>query len=212
MADVSATTDVNTVAAVASAVAAAFSAGAAFLTWLAQVRQIRESVRPELVIDDWVREVDPLTGLDSIKFSSLKNVGRGAAKNLIVNSFALADDDRPTHIADTIRVPSIAAGEVIAVDGRISLLWKAVPKISQGSKFLGVNITLLYWDSVGVRHKTLTNLLVVADPSTSAVANQVAPGVGFGHFQIESVPVWRLQFRRRFSQIPLFGRLLRADA
>ncbi len=193
--------DTNTLAAISSAVAAAFSAAAALLSWRAQVRQVRESVRPELLLSGWIREKDSASGLDAIRFQVLSNVGRGTAKNVVLNAHAMADDGRATYEMSTRTVPSIPEGGHFEINGTILLWWNAVSNLGQGPKSLSLNVRIRFWDSVGVRHDTTVMLCVFEDANMPYGGTLVAPGVGFKHLDVRSESVWWLQLRRRFGKL-----------
>jgi len=62
-----------------SAIAASFSALSSFLIMLIHRRNLLESVRPELILDDWSRlaEGEGDTTHDVLVFTAVRNVGRG---------------------------------------------------------------------------------------------------------------------------------------
>lgn len=163
--------------------------------------QVRQSVRPELLLSGWVREVEPATGLDSIRFQVLSNVGRGVAKNVVLNANAMADDGRATYEMSTTTVPSIPAAGHFEINGTILLRWNAVSNLSQGPKSLSLNVRIRFWDSVGVRHDTTVMLCVFEDANMPYGGTLVAPGVGFKHLDVRSESVWWLQLRRRFGKL-----------
>ena len=193
--------DANTFAAVCSAIAAAFSALAALLSWRVQVRQVRESVRPDLLLSGWIRENDPASGLDSIKFQFLSNVGRGHALKILLDAHARADDDRMTYGMGTARVPILEAGNQSNINGTIRLHWNAVPNLGHGQKMLPLDVSIRCLDSVGVHHVTTVTLTVFEDIGTVWGGASLAPGVGYMNRDVRSESVWWLQLRRRFGKL-----------
>jgi hypothetical protein len=69
-----------------SAVAATFSALSSWLIWRTQRRNLLESVRPEIMLDQWVRRSlgEAEHKHEQLIFSELKNIGRGSALHLYV--------------------------------------------------------------------------------------------------------------------------------
>jgi hypothetical protein len=199
-------------AAIASAVAAAFSALAAFMTWHTQVRQLRESVRPELAISDWSRCDDTVHNLDIVRFSKIKNVGRGAARNIVISSFGLGEDGRPTSMMNRLDLPTIAAGETADVECCLILQWGPVAKHGPGSKVMPTFIRVRCWDSVGVRHDATTHLILFQKPVQQPIQNYLADGIGFSHYESKSESVRHLKLKRWAAELPGMSWLQGCDA
>jgi hypothetical protein len=103
-----------------SAVAATFSATSSLMMWRIHRRNLLESFRPGLVLDDWHREFGPgaYVRTDTVSFRKIKNLGRGAALNVVIDvpwnaEFAL------------VRLPMIGSGESVTVDGSMRFKWTA---------------------------------------------------------------------------------------
>jgi len=80
-----------------SAVAASFAALSAFLTMRIHRRNFIESVRPELVLEDWTRTEQRS---DTITFRRIRNVGRGPAFRIMLNCHVEAGN-RPQAVCSS---------------------------------------------------------------------------------------------------------------
>jgi hypothetical protein len=143
-----------------------------------------------------------------LSFQKIKNVGKGVALHVYLQCFHTVQDE-PTAVLSTVRLPIIAANEEVQVDGEITLLWKNVDEHSAGSKFLGINLKILCWDSHGMRYETNYDLMAVELSANATVSDQIAPGVGLGtrHTIVRSGR--RLRLRGRLQRIPLLRRAFR---
>jgi hypothetical protein len=200
---------VNVSAAVWSAVAGTSAALAALLLWRTEQKSFRHSARPELVLGGWQR-LQVSDGPERIAFSMIENVGRGPALHVHINSFSLADDDRPKTVMSTIRESLIAAGSHVKVEGVISIWWSNVAG-SPGSKLAPISIDMLCWDTTGVRYRTEYQLMLVETPHRVGLADAVAPGVMLAGRTVTQAPVWRLKVTRSLSKVPLLRRYFRSQ-
>jgi hypothetical protein len=203
---------VNVWAAAWSAIAATFAAIAAVLLWRTEQQSFRHSARPELVLAGWQRFQDTSGGFgpERIAFSTIENVGRGPALHVHINSFSIADDDRPKTVMSTIRESLIATGSRVTVQGVISIWWNNVAG-SPGSKSVPISIDMLSWDTTGIRYCTKYKLLVVELSPHVVVADAIAPGVILATRTVTQAPVWRLKLNRSLSKVPLLGRCFRSE-
>jgi len=200
----------NNAAAIWSAVAALFAALSSFLIMLIQRRNLLESARPELVLTGWSRKP---RGQDAgehevISFQTIKNVGRGAALHVILDSHQQAAE-RPTAILSTTRLAILASNEASEVNGEILIWWKNVAADHKGFKHLPITVTALCWDSRGMRHETRYSLLAVELGGNVGVADAIAPGVMLGSRTTTTRPVWLLKLSSQLRRVPLLGRLFR---
>lgn len=194
-------------AAVWSAIAASFSALAAYLSWRAQIKTLKHTFRPELVLSGWKRtSVTDASGPELI-FSEVKNTGRDTALHVFINVFERTSDGRPMAMAGSVSVPSLAPNEVARVDGGIVVFWQNVTSSLLATKMLGLRVTIHYWDHLGSRHTGTASLVIMQDPS-QPVGNvaQVAPGVYLQSFSTVSTPVWQLKLRALVNRIPFIRR------
>ena len=191
-----------------SAIAASFAAISSFLILRTQKLSLRESARPELILTGWSRESGAGNGNrpEKISFTAIQNIGRGTALHVHVNSFSLADDQRPTFVMSTIRSPTIAPNTDVKVEAEILIWWNNVPGPVR-SKSLPVNIEIHCWDTIGFRHQTRYELLVVQTLDTMHVSDPIAPGIMLGTRTTSSSPVWRLKLSRNLKGIPVLGKL-----
>ncbi|MEP7151469.1 MAG: hypothetical protein ABI856_07165 [Nitrospira sp.] len=114
-----------TIAALWSAVAASFSALAALVAMLIQHRNLLESVRPELVLVGWGRlpRGNGDAAHEVVTIKSIKNVGRGAALHVHLDSMYMIDN-RPVAVLSTKRLSILAPNESVELGGEISLWWQ----------------------------------------------------------------------------------------
>lgn len=193
-----------------SAVAASFAALTAFLTMLIARRNLLESARPELVLNGWDRRLEGQgdTTRDVIRFETIRNVGRGAAFNIILNATNQVEN-RPTAVMSTTTIPILASNETYTADGQIILWWKNVPSEVPG-KHLFINVVAYCWDARGYRHVTKHQLVVVELSQTVSVSDGVAPGVSLYRRTVTTRPVWILKACRALARIPLLGKQFRS--
>jgi len=197
-------------AALWSALAATFAAIATFLLWRTEHQSFRHSARPELVLTGWKRnaESNSVTGPEKIAFSAIQNVGRGPALHVHINSFSVADDDRPMTVMGTLHESIIPMNSPARVDGGISVWWKNVAG-SPGSKSVPISIDMFCWDTTGMRYRTEYKLLVVELSPTVQVADAIAPGVMLMTRTVTTAAVWRLRLNRQLSKVPVIGKAFR---
>jgi hypothetical protein len=81
-----------------SAIATSFATFSSFLLMLIQRQNFAESIRPELVLIGWTRSVEGEGNAahDVIAFQTIKNVGRGAAFNIMLGLKAISDNSFDT--------------------------------------------------------------------------------------------------------------------
>ena len=106
----------------------------------------------------------------------------------------------------TSRVPVIPKGEKVPVDNVISICWENVVADEAGRKNLSVQIKILYWDIIGIRHAKSYNLFVVENIENTHVSHSIAPGIMLTPLITNSTPVWKLKLYRMISHLPLVGK------
>lgn len=205
-------TEPENAAAVWSAVAATFAALAAFLSWRAQITTLRHSFRPDIVVAGWSRHEGTDSQPEQLCFSVIKNAGRDSARQVLVNAAGKADDGRQTYVAGTVNIASLSAGEEVNVDGSIFLMWRHVRKSGPLGKLLPIQIKVLSWDALAVRHATTISLIAMESPD-SQLGNsfRVAPGIYLTSQITQSVPVWRLKVRHTLQRVPILRGLVGSD-
>lgn len=189
--------------AVWSAVAATFAALSSFLIMLIQRRNLLEAARPELVLTGWSREAkgNDEDAYEVISFRTIRNVGRGVALNVILNSFPEKLDRFPAVMLSTLRVPILAANESEEINGGIAVWWKDVDANGAGPKCLLIRVEILCWDSRGMRHQTLYSLFAVNEPTRLCMSDAIAPGVSLSSRRTVTRPVWWLNLRERVERL-----------
>lgn len=183
-----------------SATAAVASAVAAFLMWRTSLQSFRQSARPELVISGWSRKTSDLDNIDKINFTSIKNAGSGVALHVHMNSFMLADDNRPQAVMSTIRESVISPGQSITSVGEISIYWNNITG-TPGSKYLSVGIELFCLDTTGVRYDTKYNLFIVQLGGNQYLQDEIANGVMLQTRSVSYKAVWYLKVISKVRKI-----------
>jgi hypothetical protein len=186
--------------AVWSAIAASFAALSSLLIMLIQRRALLESARPELVLTGWSRcaRGNGDAAHEVISFRMIRNVGRGVAMNLFLNSDS--DRARPNATLSTKRIPILAANEELAVNGEILVWWKNVKADANGCRFLPITVTILCRDSRGMRHETQYRLFAVEGPLVGVV-DEIAPGVMLSSRRTVTRPVCWLKALGRAQRL-----------
>jgi len=181
-----------------SAIAAFLSLFVACLMLIYQSRTYREQARPELIISDFKRTKNERTGNDQISFSRIKNVGKGSALHMSVNSFHLACDDRATAIMASYQSPIVSIGEEVVADCSIDLFWQHITG-KPGSKSISIPIDILCWDTTGVRYHTKYYLHASEILSNNFYASEVADKLMLGARSVVIQPVWLLKFKQKLK-------------
>lgn len=196
-------------AAMWSAVAASFAALSSFLIMLIQRRMLHESLRPEVVLDDWTRAVEGPA--DTVVFSKIKNVGRGAAFNVMVSGFVnKTADNKPTSILSATRLPLVAPNESVDVKGEITIFWS---NIEGPRKHALLKVRVLCWDSKSDRRYDTQYVLFVTptDGSWGISHEMVAPWV-MSHDRVTKVRwVKWLKLLAAFRRVRVVGKWLPED-
>ncbi len=167
------------------------------MIFLIQRGNLRESVRPELVLTDWERHVEGegTAAREVLCVRNIRNVGRGAAMHVLINLDRSGDP--PTATLGTISRPIVAPDGVSQIDAQISLWWKNA-ELLQGTKHIHINLLIFCWDSRGRRHETRYSMLVVELRENVVWAtNSIAPGVVLGSRRVTSRSVWFLKLSNR---------------
>lgn len=159
-------------------------------------RNLLEAARPELVLTDWSRE-DVTHGevhYEVVKFRKIRNIGRGIALGVYMNC-SLNAGRYPIAVMSTIRVPVLAAGEELEVDGSITIWWKnAEPH--EGVKWIAPAISMLSWDARNMRHETTYRLFISSNVAGGLSPSTLAPGIDLSSRSTVSRPVWALKSAR----------------
>jgi len=199
-------------AAIWSAVAASFAAIAAFLTWLAQIKTLHHTFRPEIALSGWSRDFDPTSGIERISFRLIKNIGRDSARQIVVNASDTVGD-RPTHVLSTLMLPSLFAGESSNVEASIGLNWVNVAPRGPAGMLMFIDVSIWYWDALNVRHITTISLLVTQDLKANVSGSpRLAPGLYASGISTKSEQVWSLKLRRSLARLPIVGKRFRNGA
>ena len=103
------------------------------------------------------------------------------------------NENLPTAILPTVRLPILAANEMSNVNGEIAVWWKNVNPDAQGHKHLPITVVILCWDSRGMRHEIRYNLLAVESSTNVGMTDAIAPGVMLGTRTSVTRPVWLLK-------------------
>lgn len=196
-----------TTAAVWSTAVATVSAISAFVALSVTRTSLRQSVKPELHLDDWCRSIVQRghAHIEVLRISTLKNVGRGVAMHVYMNLERSMRYRTPLAFMSTVTLPLIAAGESRAVEIEIPLLWENVKEKGRSGKSLNLRISVLCSDTINRRHETTFDFVVIEKPPANIVANVVAPGVALTMRSPSSRSVRALYVQRLVSRIPGLG-------
>lgn len=178
-----------------SAVAATFAALSSLLNVRIQRRNFLESVRPELVLEEWSRnpnKTDP--DKETIHFRKIRNVGRGAALHVFIGADGKSGAAQVAFMHQ-VGLPIIAPNDGAAVNGSIRIFWKDVVPNRDGQKFVTLHISMHCIDSHGLRHEIHYRLGAIERRDDAAVANAIAPGLMLVHRRTTAVPSWRVKLR-----------------
>jgi hypothetical protein len=171
-----------------SAVAAWCAAVSSLLIMRIQRRSLLESVRPELILGGWARQAHP-SGNESIKFSTVRNIGRGPALRVHAGLFKEADNFPVAALAD-VRIAILGTGETENVDGEILVWWSNVQRRHGDPKVLSLTVPITCLDSRGVRHETRYDLVVLETPQDAGASNAIAPGIWLMNRSNTATPAW----------------------
>jgi len=201
-------------AAIWSAIAATFSAIAAITIMRIQHRSMLDSARPELILTGWDRKTREQgdNKYDIITFSKIRNVGKGYALYVYINSSKIIDD-RLLAVLSTERLSILPANEEYEINGEITLFWDNVATHVSSHKYLPIEIEIYSWCSRGYRHETIYTLMATEPLKGNifAGASEIAPGVTLSTRKTISKPVWRLKLNRKLSRLPIMGKYIRKD-
>jgi len=168
-----------------AAIAAMFSALSAFFSRRIQRDNLRESVRPELVLLGWSRTPPAKPGgPDIIIFTAIKNVGRGSAFNIWIQ----ADPAGMT----TRRFSLLAVNDEITVGNGHIAVWLT-------GEVAAVTVKVTCWDSRRNEYETRYLLTVISLSHPSMLIDPIAPGVIDTRTTIMR-PAWWLKWRGRFRR------------
>jgi hypothetical protein len=200
-------------AAIWSAIAATSSAIAAIIMIRIQHLNMLESARPELILTGWDRKLKQVgeRKYDIITIEKIRNVGRGSASHITINSTKFLDDKLLSALS-TVTISILPAGEEREINGEISLSWDHAPTDTRGGKYLEIVIEIHSWCSRCYRHETIYKLFTVDRTQNVAFLggdeDEIAPGVMLSLRKTISKPVWRLKLIRKLSHLPIIGKYI----
>ena len=188
---------------------AAFSAIAAFVAAVTGVlnlriqrRNIVEAVRPELVPLGWARAgiEERLYDFDdeseTVKFSKIRNVGKGAAYDIRFGSrYSNVDAPIPRYSLGRKFIPSIAPGEIVEVHSDSWIDWAEImASDNYGSKTATLHVMFTYVDTMNLQYRNNYQLKVSAPWMEEQ--GDLAPGVEWSSRQSIRVPLWRIELEK----------------
>lgn len=207
-----------------AAVAAGFSALTAFLTMRIQRDNLRESVRPELVLLRWYRapyryhhvikedqaeDSDP----DTVAFLRVRNAGRGVALSVRLHLTADRPMDRPLMGMGTMTLPLVEAGGEAEVDCRISVWFKNAATFGEEkNKIVSRVVKVMCQDSRGHCYETDHAVSILY---MGSFPDEVASGVSLHRSRATMTTAGRMRLRARWNRtlirlekLPMLGRAL----
>ncbi|MFH1715851.1 MAG: hypothetical protein ABIF19_00745 [Planctomycetota bacterium] len=198
----------SSAAAIWSAIAATFSAIAAITIMRIQRLNMLDSARPELILMGWDRKIKQIGDLqyDIVTIKKIKNVGKGSASHLTINSSKTIKDKLLSALS-TVTISILPANEEYEINGEISLSWDHAPTDDRGGKYLEIDIVIHSWCSRGYRHETIYKLFAVDRTQNVSFLggdeDEIAPGVMLSLRKTISESVWRLKLNRKLSRLPI---------
>lgn len=199
----------STAAAIWAAIAAWGSVVTAVLVYSIQRRNFLESVRPELIITGWRRELRP-SQKPTVTFKTIRNIGRGAALNVHVRGQPGMDD---TVIMSSEHLSILPPNEESEISPHVLIFWNKTRDLAGKYRMAYFAVEIHCWDSRGFRHQTIYRLMVSDPPMIVAGAQEVAPGVTILSRKTTTRAIWTLrveselrqrasEWKRRFSSRP----------
>ena len=183
-----------------SAIAASFSALASVTVMLIQRANRAEAARPEIALTDWNRLTTRESTIerDVISFKTIRNVGKGTALHVSVHCWHV-EENRPTAVLSTTRIPILTPGDSQDIHGEIVLLWQNVP-LRDGQKNLSITLRVIAIDALSIMHTTQYQLLAVSI-GTSHLSNCIAPGVTISSRSTSREPIWKRKLGLKVRQM-----------
>ena len=109
-------------------IAATCSAIAAWLSYRTNLKNSKEGVRPEIVLEGW--EYTPVVEnrnieMGEIRIKSVRNVGKGHALHMTLNAFSWTDvsESKLKYSMTIRRISLLAANQSFQLDETIRLAW-----------------------------------------------------------------------------------------
>ena len=182
-------------AAVWAALAATFSAISSLLIYRIQRDNLRESVRPELVLSGWSRSTVTQSGdlvSDRIIIGYISNVGRGVALDVEIY---ITDDTNPSiFVMGRIPIPLLAKDDQKSIGGYISIFWDNVPDSEEGEvKFLDLKVRIVCSDTRNWRYETQYHLTVPECSQYVIMPHTVAENVSQWRRVVTFRPEWQIK-------------------
>jgi len=167
--------------AVWAAISATFSAMAAIVLMVVHLRNRADSVRPEIILEDWsyfrpAATGEPFGGLGVIRINKVRNEGKGPALHMrgqiTIPGAKYIDAGGPFGVFSHDPVPIISPGARLDVDWCARFQWKGAVV----DNFLPLHLTLFVADLHGRRHETTYELIATKDNNVAGVTPLV-PGL-----------------------------------
>ena len=176
-----------------SAIAALCSALSSLLLLNIHRRNYRESVRPELVLLGWARSSRVLgqRTTEVVSFTKLRNVGRGAALEVVLNADVT---DLLAGVMTTRRVAIVSPGEEVPVDADIILF-------PMHADYCHLKIKLVCTDLHGRQYTTEYRLFVLGDVRGRVAGGDPVAPVVFQNRSVSLTSAPRVRLKARFARV-----------
>jgi hypothetical protein len=186
-----------------SAIAATSSAIAAITLMTIHIKNREDSVRPELILEDWGFTDDP-HGLGSITIGKIRNEGRGPVLHmrgqLEIPGAKPIFEGGPFAGFFHDPVPFLGVGKDLQVNWSAKFKWQGSSISSQDIAFTPLHLTLFVTDIHGRLHETIYEM-VAFKSMIFAGATTLAPGLALSRRYTTITPWWKLRFRSRRQRI-----------
>lgn len=182
--------------AICSAIAAGFSAITAFFAFCIQRRFALDSIRPQLVLNDWATEHERKRGIIVVK--KIKNFGHGPALSVKAH---IKPRGEPLYypFISTNEITAVRSGEEHNVDWTFLLanafpdeLENGFPDIKKKGD-VSFQLVLCYWDLRNYRYDQILTLIDY-EPKSQVISGfeKLAPGLFLIRQNTVVRPMWRV--------------------
>lgn len=185
--------------AICSAIAATFSAVAAIVLMVVHIRNRADSVRPEVILEDWSLEEEPQEwGVIQIK--KIRNEGKGSA--LHMRGQLKAPGEKPIGSGGPFLalfldpVPVLSPGKELDVKCHAKFQWNG-----SIDSMLPLHLTLFIADLHGRLHEMTYELVATKGEGIVGGVTNLAPGLDLTRRHTTVTTGWRLRLRSKRRRI-----------
>lgn len=155
------------------------------------------------MIYGWTRKGVTAAGVETIGIWKLKNVGKGAAFNIVANASANRNE-RPLHTMTTHFIPILPPGDEHQCDWEVTLFWKNAPNVDDKTRLCFLKVDVSCSDSRQLRYRTEYQMLVAEQGLGGIpvlISDPVAPDIGQVMRRVHVTPHWRINLGIRYRKL-----------